>query len=488
MEGIMSEIFQLPTHILYEKFKKHIDIENNQRILFSGKFGTGKTTFLKDFFDSHKEEYDVYHLFPINYQIRSIDDIVDLIRYDLLVSLMKKHPDAFASRDIGGVKGHAVLWKEFITSRFTVNDALQTTISYMEDCLEVAETILPAKISQLGRPLKDILNLDKQFQEFKMEYKKGDFAKVETFMQDLESKEPDALSYLLSQKINEKKGEKKSVLILDDLDRIDPAHIFRILNVLSAFHDQDGDGNKFGFDKIIVVGDICNIRYIFKHFYGSKTDFNGYIDKFYSYTTYNFSNEETITSQINQIVKLMGTQDEATVPGFENGYFINETLSEVLVEINQIAARYNLRQLPILIKFSMPLLGDCDYKKPTNFNTQDENSVEAILFSLRVLGNIFQSNQTLESILKDLAEHIPNKNSQRYKSDRYYKHYNKSLLHFITDGTSQAPDTLARKNNAKFLEGQIVYETDIYPDLNLPRKMYFSLLGNIVHLKLHEKK
>lgn len=49
----------------------------------------------------------------------------------------------------------------------------------------------------------------------------------------------------------------KSVLIIEDLDRIDPTHLFRIMNVLSSqvdnpYYSEVPNSNKFGFDKIIL--------------------------------------------------------------------------------------------------------------------------------------------------------------------------------------------------------------------------------------------
>ena len=70
------------------EFLKHL--ESNDRILFSGAFGIGKTFFLKHFFNSPKmkEKYNVFHLFPINYQIASNEDIFELIKYDILYHLL----------------------------------------------------------------------------------------------------------------------------------------------------------------------------------------------------------------------------------------------------------------------------------------------------------------------------------------------------------------------------------------------------------------
>ena len=52
------------------------------------------------------------------------------------------------------------------------------------------------------------------------------------------------------------------------MDRIDPGHLFRILNVLGAHIDTNKDENKFGFENIVVVLDYITTEHIFHHFYG----------------------------------------------------------------------------------------------------------------------------------------------------------------------------------------------------------------------------
>lgn len=87
------------------------------------------------------------------------------------------------------------------------------------------------------------------------------------------------------------------------MDRIDPEHIFRILNVFSAhFNIRNEDSNKFGFDKVIFVCDIENIRNIFFAKYGSNTDFNGYINKFFSSHIYHFENKTEIKETIGKFL------------------------------------------------------------------------------------------------------------------------------------------------------------------------------------------
>ena len=95
---------------------------------------------------------------------------------------------------------------------------------------------------------------------------------------------------------------KENVLIIDDLDRIDPEHVFRLLNIFSAHIDIDNVSNKFGFDKIIFVCDIENIQNIFAAKYGKNTNFSGYIDKFYSSEIFHFNNKDAIFEFVKNIM------------------------------------------------------------------------------------------------------------------------------------------------------------------------------------------
>ena len=133
---------------------------------------------------------------------------------------------------------------------------------------------------------------------------------IELFLKEM-SKNPisgqDVITGIIQQGIADYKKEnpnKEIVLVIEDMDRIDPAHLFRILNVFSAQIDHNyrfgSDpnlpyiGNKFGLDKVVFVMNYNCTESIFRHFYGADADYEGYINKFCSsnYFTYSFDQQK----------------------------------------------------------------------------------------------------------------------------------------------------------------------------------------------------
>lgn len=284
-----------------EKFTKHLGVSFNDRIILSAPFGAGKTYFLKEYFKKNSDEYEVIHLFPVNYSVTSNEDIFELIKYDILFELFGK--------DV-----------EFDKSEFTKLDYLP--LFFKENVFKIADVFTPliSIIPKIGKSIYDIKeNLKELFQEFQKKYdqiKIDDKQSVVNYLEeDFNQKkgnvyEDDFYSQLIRQLVNQlkqfsdqNKQEKETVLIIDDLDRIDPEHIFRILNVLSAHMDIENSENKFGFDKIVLVFDQYNVRNIFKNRYGTDVDFTGYIDKFYSYKIFEFSNILGLEKDIKGILK-----------------------------------------------------------------------------------------------------------------------------------------------------------------------------------------
>lgn len=272
-----------------ESFSKHLVQKNNRRILFSGKFGIGKTYFLNYFFRTEVQQevlrgqkYNVFHIYPVNYSIANNEDIFRYIKYDIISAML--------------LNGAPVQ-----DSQYTFIDALP---SYIQGNLDKVLTTLLYMIPKVGKDLYDSYNklkeLKEHFKQCAQIASEGDV--LSDYLNLLEFKEGsvfenDAITKMISTILKrfKKDSGRENILVIDDLDRIDPEHIFRLLNVFAAHLDEgNGLSNKLGFDKVIIVCDINNVRNIFRAKYGVDTDFNGYIDKFYSIEVFHLDNTETL--------------------------------------------------------------------------------------------------------------------------------------------------------------------------------------------------
>ena len=295
----------IPMSSSRHSFREFLAIENNKRVFFSGKFGVGKTYFLKEFFREEKKGYDAYHLFPVKYQITSNEDIIKLLRYDILVELVNKYPNLLDVEN----NQNSVSWLQQVGFFIKQSDIQESLLN----CITNVANMIPV----LGRPIAEtagftqaIIKLARGWQETGLQLRQSDINKMYRDVRKYEN-ETNALDTVLNKTIKERKGSKKrkSVLILDDFDRIDPEHIFRILNVFSSLLKLDKDGNsqvddnKFGFDYVIIVGDKANVENIFRHRYGQDVDFSGYFDKFFSTHPYEFDNRWAVRLEILKFIQ-----------------------------------------------------------------------------------------------------------------------------------------------------------------------------------------
>lgn len=341
----MSEI-KIPLDSAAKDFMFFIEDRNNKQILFSGPFGIGKTYFLKNFFIEQIDKFDVFHLFPVNYQTNSNEDIVELLKYDVLVELLKKDRYIFKGNKISGIYESSLLFYLWAKERYTTNQILQVTISLGQYLSTLSINPFIQLMSRLGRPLTDLLEMDKEFQEFKKDYEKGDRKIIEKYEMAIRTKiasEPDYISSLLKEGIFKQKAEKQSILILDDIDRVDPEQVFRLLNIFSAHFDRERE-NKYGFDKVIIVADYLNLKSIFHHRYGSETDFSGYIDKFFTIAPYYYDNKKSVIAMTDQIVKAIRYEEPALKNAIGESGYIKLFLEYIFVRCLD-AEIINLREL-----------------------------------------------------------------------------------------------------------------------------------------------
>ena len=331
-----------------QNFEAHLNLEGNERTIFSGIFGAGKTYFLRSFFREHPRYVSLF-INPTHYSIAQNQDIFELIKYDVLYQIILKKP---------------------YLEKIKASDLQTVPFLKFSDTVKVLEPFVSG-IAQIGELLTDaaesILRLKTLLEEKKNSIETDEGRDIAHFIDQLERTkgsiyENDIYSKIIADLVLQIRRDGKSViLVVDDLDRIDPEHIFRILNVFAAHFRSDelkDTGNKFGVDKVILCCDVQNIRAIFKSKYGMGVDFNGYIDKFYSTDIFHFNNRTVI---IDSVVKLLLSikveQKKKPLHAFldPNTYYFKFLV--LLIGSLILADKLNLRTLKKLycIEYDMPM-------------------------------------------------------------------------------------------------------------------------------------
>lgn len=362
-------------------FKNHINDEDNKRILFSARFGTGKSTFLKNFFEKEKG-YIALKLYPVNYSISHNRDVFELIKYDLIYELLSKYPYNvnLEKDDYSAV----LLSQMFILHGLKIDPLVKSILKAAVPGSDVYTDILD-KLSEILKQYsiyeKKVVNdetetLLKYIQQLKIA--KGSPHEYDE-ISSLITKMLDNVKASIIQNdgtdnnetgIEQSKTQPTTVLIIDDIDRLDPEHVFRLFNIFSAHYDSVNDENKFGFDKVIFVCDYDNIRLMYEHRYGAGVDFSGYIDKFYSHEIFNYDNRKYVKNLLLNIFKekpinLSPTLQSKYYPK-ETNYFFNafEYILSALFEVNAITLRnldqFNCYDLP---EYSI-VTGNNNYRYP----------------------------------------------------------------------------------------------------------------------------
>lgn len=290
---IMDKVI-VSTDRIKDNFVKFLKLGDNERIIFSGKFGMGKSFFLNQFFnEKFTKEYLGIFITPVNYSVASNEDIFEYIKVDILMQLLEKVPCEFDNFEIS---------KQVATYYYIQNNMF----SWLGNILAIAE-----KVKYGTEFFPALIKVKKRIESFKQQNSENDKKEVFEYLEKMGHQrgsiyESDLITQIIQYLINEAKkslGERKVVLIIDDLDRIDPEHIFRILNVLSAHDDFCmSRKHKFNVDQTILVCDIDNIRSIYHHKYGTNTDFTGYIDKFYSKQIFKF---DIHTEFVDRLLKFL---------------------------------------------------------------------------------------------------------------------------------------------------------------------------------------
>lgn len=398
-----------------KRFHEHISDSQNCRIIFSAPYGYGKTTFLKQISSIQSgvkefpsDKYNFFHICPVNYSVASNEDIFQYIKYDLIYSLIEnKFP--LTSTDFSIAKG----MKKYLKSNAHIlaSKLLLFVPNVGKDLHE--------KFDELNKVKDEIIDACE-------EESKGELDKFSEYLTELQNKTGSVYEFdvftkaihnvLKRIKIDENGNEiKQNVLVIDDVDRIDPAHIFRILNVFSAHLDKDGEKNKFGFDKVVIVCDLLNIRKIYSHIYGQSVDFNGYIDKFYSSTVFEFANIKVISDFLSK--EIQKNAHNNYVLGLEDVRLIVDLLVTFIVN-----GKLNLRRLKNISSISI------DKRIQASFNNSHSplrqlSLFEISTFLIEVLGSYDNLINTLEELT---AQYHTNKGVKDNIND-----FNKMYMSYI---------------------------------------------------------
>lgn len=294
-EEIEQGLIPISSQVL--EFFHHLD--THPRTILSARFGDGKSYFLKHVNEEPCDEagtYEFLTIYPVNYQLADNCDIFELIKRDILVQMIVHgmiDPEYEVSDDVA-----LYFWLQ--NKGVDITESVFQFLGNIDAAPEEVKVVLSA-----FKGLHLFEGLRKKFNEFRAETIKSRDNLLCEFLDKTDKHfiyENDVITRIIReciQQYKEKHKYKKVALVVEDLDRLDPAHIFRILNVLSAHMDYCNrwgiesdstlDGNKFGFDNIVLVLDYDNLREIYKHFYGSSNSFDGYINKFCGNGVFRFS-------------------------------------------------------------------------------------------------------------------------------------------------------------------------------------------------------
>ena len=283
--------------------------ENESRIIFSARFGDGKSYFLNEFMKSYDEKKNDYYfitLHPVNYVVEENRDVIEYIKRDILFQLIKDN-----------------LIYDFKEGYDKIFDAVCNVESLFK-LADFAASIIPVKGLKEGyKALKGLVStIDEKRKEQDVlhvvdDYLNGFYGKSGSIS------ECDAFTYLIQKSLEQMMA--KSVLIIEDLDRIDPAHLFRIMNVLSSqvdnpYYSEIPHGNKFGFDKIILVMDYEIAKHLFHHFYGQEANYEGYMNKFLNTLPFRYSIREVAQTAVsNELTHIFETKEILGFCGVYNG-------------------------------------------------------------------------------------------------------------------------------------------------------------------------
>ena len=274
-----------------EKVKDFVQyLDSTDRIILSARFGDGKTHLLNALRNDEmaNKEYEFFTIYPVNYSVAPNEDVFEYIKRDIIVQLNNQ---GF----LNNIKLESILGTIWSSKDIeSILSLLCTTIPYGK-FFDKAIKLVSDKRKEEEEKLHAVDNYLSAFKAYKGSiYEEDCYTKIIQAAIRLIGKRQETDGHKL-------KG-KKPVLIIEDLDRLEPKHLFRILNVISAHmedsHTPDKVGNKFGFHNIVLVMDYDVTKHIFHHFYGERACYEGYMSKFLSREPFRYSIQHEVVMKV----------------------------------------------------------------------------------------------------------------------------------------------------------------------------------------------
>ena len=416
---------KIPNNSIIQDFKEHLNLDLNKRILFTAPFGAGKSTFINEFQEEHNKEYRFIRLYPVNYAVSANEDVFELIKFDILYELIAHHQKEIK------------LQKEDFDFWLRMSMFMQNKVDLMPLFLHIIslhETI-GKPIAKFIEVIKPLVN---DFKTYTKEINIDEADDVFSFLESFKNKkgsqyEMDATSQFIYDLVDRLKGttlpkqeeiqekDKKreyiTVLVIDDLDRLDPDHIFRLFNIFSAHTHSINGENKFGFDKVVFVCDIENIQRIYAHKYGKGVDFSGYMDKFYSLKPFEFDHKEHLTNKLTHII------DGYNFTGVDTDFKRAEYFKSLLIGVLKVMIGERIINLRSLLQVGNITI-DLRAKQNSKFSNWILPGVAVFRVLKELLGSLSVLNKSLNSI------ELSKKNFSHITAKQYNNKYKYNLSHY----------------------------------------------------------
>ena len=354
---IKSDDNYIPVDDAMLRFENHL--LSHDRVILSAKFGDGKTFFLDKFKEKCKENesspFEFITLYPVNYQVLENKDIFELIKHDVLLQMLQA-----GMIDVNYNVTARMAFEFYVQSHFvSVGESFLSMLTACGADDGVTKTLFAAFKSASW-----LKSLKKQVDGVKKEVDQTELLDKYLALFDEKSVyENDIITKIIRDNIEsyQKKNGKRVVLVIEDMDRLDPAHLFRIMNVFSAQMDygyrsmQPVDdtlvGNKFGVGNVVFVMHEKNTEAIFHHFYGEGADYEGYMSKFYNKDIFRFSlAEEKEKYALGLISHETGLSEDRVKEYFDKEFLTDITIRRIVFALDKVEEQFQSLEIKEGIK------------------------------------------------------------------------------------------------------------------------------------------